>query len=248
VTPALAAVVFLAFLTEATVGFGSTVLTVTLGAHLMPIDALLAAYLPLGLLLSSLLLARSARQVDGRLLLRRALPAIAAGMALGLALLRWQTTPWPRLLFGLFVASLALIELRRLASGVEGPSTPLPRPVELGLLGAGGVIHGLFGSGGPLIVYALSRSLGDRGALRATLAALWWLLNVVLLINYAASGRLGASSLRATLLLLPSLLLGLGAGNWLHHRLPEKPFRWMVYLTLLLAGGSLAVRTFLELA
>lgn len=242
---ALFAIVFAAFVTEATVGFGSTILTVTLGGHLREVEGLLAVFVPLNVLLSALLLARSARLVEGGLLARVVLPPVGAGMLLGMLMFRQQGALLVQLGFGLFVVSLALIELgRTLMAAAGAPSAPLSRPAELGMLALGGLIHGLFGSGGPVIVYVLSRRLTDRSAMRATLSALWLGLNVVLVANYAAMGRLTASSLRETALLLPALGLGLAVGNRLHHRLPERPFRLLVYVVLLLAGGSLAVRTF----
>ena len=239
----LACIVLAAFLTEAIVGFGSTVLTVTLGAHLWGIDALLVRFVPLNLLLSALLLARSYRAVEGGFLLRSVLPSVALGMGIGVLLSRFPSGPWVRLVFGLFVTALALVELLRLLRRAPAPVAPLPRPLGWAMLALGGVIHGLFGSGGPMIVYVTSRHLEDRGAMRATLSALWLLLNGLLLVHFLAQGKLSPDTLRDSLLLLPSLVLGLILGDRLHHRLPERPFRWMVYLVLLLAGGALTART-----
>jgi uncharacterized membrane protein YfcA len=236
-------IVFLAFLTEAIVGFGAVILTVTLGAHLMGIDPLLARFLPLNLLLSSALLLRAGKLVEGRLLLRFLLPPVGAGLALGLLLARLQGGPWLRGVFGLFVVILSVSELTRL--GRAAPASP-PRPaLDRALLALGGVIHGLFGSGGPMVVYVLSRRVPGRGAMRATLAALWMLLNTLLLVSFLTRNQLSAATLKDSVLLLPSLGLGLFLGERLHHLLPDLLFRRLVYVVLLLAGGSLALRTLL---
>jgi uncharacterized membrane protein YfcA len=240
----LSLIVFVAFLTEAIVGFGAAILTVTLGAHRMGIEPMLARFLPLNLLLSSALLLRTGKLVEGRLLLRFLLPPIGAGLALGMLLARFQGGPWLRVLFGLFVVSLSVSELTRL--GREPRASSPPRPwLDRALLALGGVVHGLFGSGGPMIVYVLSRRVPGRGAMRATLAALWVLLNTLLLTSFLARGQLSAATLKDSLLLLPSLGLGLFLGEHLHHRLPELPFRRLVYAVLLLAGSSLALRALL---
>jgi len=236
-------IVFLAFLTEAIVGFGAVILTVTLGAHRMGIDPLLARFLPLNLLLSFTLLLRAGKLVEGRLLLRFLLPPVGAGLALGLLLARLQGGPWLRGVFGLFVVILSVSELTRL--GRATPASP-PRPaLDRALLALGGVIHGLFGSGGPMVVYVLSRRVPGRGAMRATLAALWILLNTLLLASFLAQGQLSTATLKDSVLLLPSLGLGLFLGERLHHLLPDLLFRRLVYVVLLLAGGSLALRTLL---
>ncbi|RYE94698.1 MAG: sulfite exporter TauE/SafE family protein, partial [Myxococcales bacterium] len=81
---ALAALVAVAFAVEATVGFGSTVLVVTIGAQWVPLDELLPAFVPVSLLLSAVLLGRARRVVPWRWLLVRVLPAVGAGMAAGM--------------------------------------------------------------------------------------------------------------------------------------------------------------------
>ena len=60
---ALAALVAVAFAVEATVGFGSTVLVVTVGAQWLPLEELLAAFVPVSLVLSAVLLGRARRVV-----------------------------------------------------------------------------------------------------------------------------------------------------------------------------------------
>jgi uncharacterized membrane protein YfcA len=239
----LSLIVFLAFLTEAIVGFGAVILTVTLGAHRMGIDPLLARFLPLNLLLSSALLLRAGKLVEGRLLLRFLLPPIGAGLALGLLLARLQGGPWLRGVFGLFVVILSVAELTRL--GRTTPATPPHPALDRALLALGGVIHGLFASGGPMVVYVLSRRIPGRGALRATLAALWILLNALLLTSFLARDQISAATLKDSVLLLPSLGLGLLLGERFHHLLPDLLFRRLVYVVLLLAGGALALRTLL---
>ncbi|MCU0655086.1 MAG: sulfite exporter TauE/SafE family protein [Polyangiaceae bacterium] len=238
-------IVFGAFLLESIVGFGSTVLTVTLGAHFLGLDALLVRFIPLNLLLSSLLLARAPRQAQLRFLGRGVLPAVGVGAALGLALTHLQGSRGGRLAFGLFIVTLALLELRRQLRPQPSLASPLPPVLHHVLLVLGGVVHGLFGSGGPVIVYVLSRRLTDRSAMRATLAVLWILLNGLLLAQFLVLGRLSLMTLRDSALLLPSLALGVLLGDRLHARLPERPFRLLVYLVLLFAGSALVLRTWL---
>jgi uncharacterized membrane protein YfcA len=70
-------------------------------------------------------------------------------------------------------------------------------------------------------------------------------MNTVLLATFVAHGKLSAATLHDSLGLLPSLAGGMIVGDVLHHRLPERPFRLLVYLVLLVAGTTLTVRTLL---
>jgi uncharacterized membrane protein YfcA len=103
------------------------------------------------------------------------------------------------------------------------------------VLGAG-VVHGLFSSGGPLLVWALGRSPIEKSAFRATLSAVWVVMASTLTLAYAWNGRVGRSSLAASAALLPVLAVSLAAGEWLHRRLDGERFRALVYSLLLVAG------------
>jgi len=242
VLPLFAAIVLLALLAEAVVGFGSTVLTVTLGAHLLPLDVLLPIFVPLNLVLSLYLVTRYRRTIDWRLLGGRVLPVAGLGTGAGLLLFRLQSSRALLLVFAVFVVLLAAVELIRALRGPRRSTQPLRPLPGVALLSAGGVIHGLFGSGGPMIVYFASRELRGKAAFRSTLSALWIVLNAALVVNYAALGLFTAETTRMSLLLLPVVALGTGLGDRLHGRLPERPFQLMTYGLLLFAGAALVVR------
>jgi uncharacterized protein len=110
------------------------------------------------------------------------------------------------------------------------------------------VIHGLFACGGPLAVYAIGREIPDKGRFRATLSALWLSFHGVLITNYVLGGELGAATLRESVLLVPSLILGLVAGERLHALVPQARFRQVVSVILLAAGLALLLRSLLQSA
>ena len=245
---ALPSLVALAFLLEAILGFGSTVIVVTVGAQFLPLDVLLPTYVPVNMLLSGYLVVRYRDQVDGALLVRRILPFMGLGLVAGLCVP--GTVPRPILLggFGVFVMALALPEVWALVRPSTGVSPtarpPLSRGAAAAVLGAGGFIHGLFGSGGPMVVYFTGRERLDKAAFRATLSALWLVLNAVLVGSFVSRGLLDESTLLRSAGLLPALLLGAVIGEVLHARVDVKVFRALVYTLLFAAGMSLALRSF----
>jgi uncharacterized membrane protein YfcA len=239
--PLFALVVLLAFFVEATLGFGATVVAVVLGCFLLPIELLLAAFVPLNLMLSTYIVVRYRRDLDRPLLLKRILPLMAAGMPAGMLLFAYGDERLLKTLFGLFVVALSTAELLRSGLGRGSPpARELPGVAKVALLLAGGVVHGAFATGGPMAVYVAGRAGLDKGAFRATLSALWLVLNAVLLGSYAFSGTLTAESARLTVLLFVPLVGGLALGEWLHRRIDAALFGRLVYAGLLLAGGVLA--------
>jgi len=242
-TAALAAIVFVAFVVEAAVGFGATVITVTLAAQFLPLDATLASFIPLNLALSIVIVSRNLRFVDWRLLLRFVLPLAAVGLAAGLALFKLRSTEALRLAFALFVVALSSVELLRATRAAAEPPPAARTPLVVVNVILGGFIHGLFGTGGPMLVWACGRMLGDKSRFRATLAVVWMVLNSALVISYARLGTLGRESAERSAFLVPSLLLALVVGERLHRRLEGRRFLLALWLLLLAAGLALAVRS-----
>lgn len=239
---ALVPIVFLAFTVEGTLGFGSTVLTLALAAHLLPVEAVVAAMLPVNLAMSGWLALCDRAEIDGRLLFGRVLPWMGLGTLAGLRLHALGGEWSIKAAFAVLVVLLAVLELARMTRArlVEAPPLP-PARAAAGLVLAG-LVHGVFATGGPLAVYVLGRALVDKGRFRATLSALWILLNLLLLASYARAGDLDGASLRLSAALVPSLLLGGLLGQRLHERVPLHRFRLGVFVVLLLAGISLLLR------
>jgi len=231
----LAAIVGGAFAIEATSGFGATILIVTFGVHLFPLTTLLPVIVPLGLVLSVSLAWRNRAHVDRSLVVRRILPLMGVGLAIGLAIFERASNDGLRRVFGFFVVGVALSELWRTLRETGAPR-PLPELATRAALFGAGVIHGLFSSGGPLLVYALGRLPIEKRVFRATLSTVWVVLASALTIAYAWQGRVGRESLLATATLLPVLATAFVAGDWAHHRLDESKFRILIYLLLIVAG------------
>jgi len=213
------------------------VIALALGVHLFSVKELLPVFVPLGLVVSTWLALRGRAHVDRRLLLARILPWMGLGLVFGLVVFERASHELLRRVFGGFVVVLAGLELSRIARARENDPAIPPHGATAALLGAG-VMHGMFSTGGPLLVWALGRSLAEKRAFRATLACVWLVLGGTLTASYAANDRLDGHTLRATAALVPVLGLALAAGEWAHQRLDERRFRVAVYALLLAAGAS----------
>jgi len=234
----LPAVVALAFAIEGAMGFGATVVTVALASLFMATTDVLPAFVPLNVMFSAYLVARNRRAIDGRLLVREVLPAMVAGMPIGIFAFRYLDETTLRLALGAFVIAVSIVQL-----GSKTEPRPLPTALSYGLLGAGGMVHGAFGSGGPLVVYVLGRRLaGDKAAFRATLSCLWLVTNAILAASYAQGGQLTTGTALTTATLLPPLLVGLVVGERVHRAVPADRFRSLIFVFLLGVGVVLAVR------
>src|SRR5687768_6775642 len=169
------AIVFAAQTVSAISGFGATVIVLTVGAQLYPIPAILIMVLPLSVLQSSLIAVRNHESIQWRLLVREVLPLLGAGLTVGFVIADQVGGEALRLAFGGLILALSL---RELYVGWRGGTAgaPLPAPVNAGFIGTAGVIHGIWATGGPPLVYALGRRGLDKAAFRSTLCIVWIIL------------------------------------------------------------------------
>lgn len=228
--------VLVSYTVEAMTGFGSIVIAMSLGALVLPIPTLLPVLAPLNIFMSGYLSWRYRRHVDRDLLLRVILPLMGVGTISGYLLRPELDDTLLKPLFGLLVIWFALRALWQSTQSV--PASPHPRWwTRLWIFGAG-MTHGLFASGGPLLVYALAGVGLNKAGFRATLILVWFTLNSALTIAFAFDGTL-QPALAHIALFVPVLLLGVFVGDHLHHRIDEFWFKRCIYGVLLIAGVAL---------
>lgn len=239
-----ALVLCLSYGVQTITGFGSMLLAVTLGAQLMPIDRVLTLALPLSLLQTTYIVLRHWRSIQWRLLLARILPAMGLGMLVGFWVAAHAPDAGLKRALGALVFALAARELWRLVPRRGGVVQPrkLPAALVWGVMWMAGVIHGVFATGGPLLVYVTSRIGLDKHAFRATLTGVWLVLNSVLIARFAAAGRFNWEIGESVLWLAPAILVGIFLGEKLHKRVNEERFRMAVYTLLLAASLVLLLR------
>lgn len=232
---AVALIVFFAFFTQAAIGFGAMVIAMTLSALIYPVTTLLSWFVPLVILLSAYLLIRHHDHIDWRLFFRRILPGMGVGMVLGQALFYSLNTDILKTALGALVMFLAGRELWR--------RNQTPRSVPLlPWTFAAGVVHGIFATGGPLLVYALNAQSLDKATFRSTLTVVWMVMALVLAGSYLSSGQLGADDLPQIGILAAVLPLSILAGEWLHRRINPERFKTAINLLLVFCGLVLLVR------
>lgn len=238
----LSAIVLFANLVGATAGFADSLIIITLAVHLYSIEFLVPIVVLLNLAMSAYLVVRYHSKIDRRLLLKQILPFTCIGLPLGLILFNVVKSEVLRLVLGAVVICLSVFELVVLfRSERDSVREPMSTAQSAFWLVTGGVIQGMYASGGPPMVYYAARNIPDEGVFRSTLSMLWLVLNVFLLISHIATGKLTSESAWYFVVLLPFLAIGVAIGERLHDVLPERSFRIFVYITLLATGISVFI-------
>ncbi|WP_339509771.1 sulfite exporter TauE/SafE family protein [Pseudomonas sp. RL_15y_Pfl2_60] len=230
---ALGIFILLAYTLEAVTGFGSIVIALSLGALLLPIELLLPILVPLNICMTGYLSWRYRKLIDRKLLLGMILPGMAVGTIIGYALLPIIDAQLAKRALGVLILVFAGRELLRLRTSSVSRARPLWQNRMITV--AAGISHGLFASGGPLLVHALAGNTLDKSRFRATLVCVWFSLNSLLTLAFILDGRI-YPALPQVALYAPLLLIGVWLGERLHRHVNEQYFRIAIYSLLLVTG------------
>ena len=160
------------------------------------------------------------------------------GLPIGMYLFRKIDSSSLKMVLAIFILAVSAYQLYRLGTN-KATKAPLQARAALPyylLLVAGGIIHGIFSSGGPLVVLYASRQLQDKGKFRATLCLLWVTLNTIIIATYLIEGSFTSPIAKTTALLVPFVLAGIVAGEKIHDKVNERTFSLIVFGMLFLTA------------
>ena len=236
----VALVVFLTHIQEGITGFGCTVLALPFIALLLGLKVAVPVLVIQAWVLTLYIVLVSRKQIVWR---EYAYILLIAGLGFPFGMYMSHRLPEDGLKWVLAIFMVAI--------GIHGFHKYMFRPNAKvnasqgskrwasGLLPIGGLIHGAFGSGGPLVVIYATKALQDKSLFRVTLCMVWFTLNTILVSQWIIRSTLSAHILRLTAFCLPFTVIGMLLGNVAHYRMNELLFRRLVYAVLIAAGITL---------
>ena len=227
-------VVLMTHFVEGITGFGSTALALPFCIMLVGVKTAVPVLIVLRLILSSCIVFIDYKNIVWKSYLK-IISIVGLGLPLGMIIFTYLPEEILMKILGVFMILVA-------ARGIYFSFNEKAIVREVGnraldlMLFLGGVIHGAFSAGGPLVAIYATQSLKDKGSFRATLSALWVTLNSILAIKIALSGNLLDGGVKYLGWSVPFLLAGMLLGNLAHNRIDEEFFEKVVYIVLLVAG------------
>lgn len=220
-------------------GFGAGLIAVAALAMVLPSVQDVVVLMTLACLLPELVvLVRTRRLVRWRETLT-VLFFTVVGVPLGTMALGWINPPLALTLLGIFLVLVgaAFLLLPARSGGIQWPIWVGPLA---GLMG--GVLGGLFGTGGPpaIIYFHLSRM--HKSTFRAQLMVVLNAITLTRVPSYALAGFFTAARLWSGLAIFPWVMVGAYGGYRLHLELNEVTFRRVVSVLLAGMGVMLLVR------
>lgn len=143
-------------------------------------------------------------------------------------------------ILGVIVILFAIINAYRFYTKKE--DSKLPKSVSLGILAASGIVHGMFVCGGPLLVTYLGGIIKDKTEFRATVSAVWIVLNSLIMITDITEGYFDLHLIYMLLISLAVLAAAMAVGNLIYKKMSKSVFLQLTYLLMLISGVSLLLK------
>jgi hypothetical protein len=232
------AVIVLGYLVFGLSGFGSTIVTVPILAHFLPISYLVPL-LALIDCVTATVVGRTSREHLARDELKALLPITFVGFVVGVTVLVKVPDIYLRTALGIFAVAVGI-------HGIVNPvvTRRISRWWSLPTGIFGGAMSTTFGTGGPIYATYLAARLSDKSQIRATMSTLIAISAIVRAVTYVVTGLVTVALATGALLAAPFAWLGLKVGTRIHVGLSQQQMRRVIGALLVLTGSSLLVRIF----
>ncbi|MFI3257652.1 MAG: sulfite exporter TauE/SafE family protein [Spirochaetales bacterium] len=227
-------VIFVSNIIQAITGFAGTMLAMPAAMLLIGLDNAKAILNVIAIIICTLVVIKDRAYINKKEVIKMTAFMII-GICIGMYLLKIIPTG---ILLQIYGVLITLIALKKLFIKKE---VPLPNLVLIFIIILAGIIHGMFISGGSLLVVYAITVLKDKKEFRATLSLLWIFLNSILLITHINAGYFTQDVRFMTYIAVPIALLSIVIGNKIHHMINQNVFLKITYCLLLISGISLLI-------
>ena len=235
-------VILLTNVIQGITGFAGTILAMPPGLMLVGYDVAKPILNLLGLLAGIYVFLTQRKHVNWKEL-RKVVLIMAVGILLGFYL-KHLLTGYDAILYkllGIFVIVLAVQGYFRFVHRKRGEETAASAGIKeeaksISLLVSSGIVHGMFVSGGPLLIGYLSKAIKEKTSFRATISTIWIILNTMILVQDIHTGLWTADLVVTQLISTPFMVAGMVIGSVLVKRMSQEVFMKLTYILLFLSG------------
>lgn len=217
-------VLFVANVIQAITGFAGTVLAMPPSIYLLGMDNAKVVLNVMALLSGLMIAVMSYHHMNKKEVIKICV-CMVAGMTIGIQICK--TVPSEQILLIIYGVIILLIAGKNLLCHRQ---RTLPKALLLVILLLAGVIHGMFVSGGALLVVYAAQVLKEKEEFRATLAPVWVVLNSILLVSQVRQGVFTEGNIRLILISIIPLFMATWLGKKLVKKVSQKVFLNLTYV------------------
>lgn len=228
-------VLFVSNVIQAITGFAGTVLAMPPSVYLLGLDHAKVVLNVMAWLSGLMIAVTGYRHINWKELLKMS-AVMLVGMFAGIQICRIVKSE--NILLTIYGIIIVVVALKNLCIHTE---KKLPDFILWIVLILAGIIHGMFVSGGALLVIYATQVLKEKEEFRATVAPVWVVLNFFLMVTQFRSGLVGTADIRLICISILPLLIATWLGKKLVCKVSQKVFLNLTYILLLISGVSLIV-------
>ncbi len=227
-------ILFIAFTVQSLTGFGGPLIAMPLGISVVGVELAKPVITFCAWLSAAVIAVRNHKSIVYRELFKMS-GVMIVFMIAGLWLFTNVKLSFLQIAYGIVVICIGLKKL------FLPSEKPVPKWMAALAICLAGVMQGLFVSGGSfLVIYAIG-AIPEKQRFRATLSAVWAVVNILLLVSYALDGSFTRPVLSAGALGLIPLSAAVVCGSLLAGKMKQKVFLTGAYILLVISGAVLLI-------
>ncbi|MCR5699717.1 MAG: TSUP family transporter [Treponemataceae bacterium] len=244
-------VILLANIIQGITGFAGTILAMPVSMMTVGFEVARPVLNGLGILAGLMVLVTCYKKINW-IEFTQIILVMATGIVIGMVI-KHTLVGKGKILFiilGVFIIIIAVIGLIKMfvpMKKLEDKKEKMPKDArtittliaDYGLLLGSGIIHGMFVSGGPLLIAYLTRKIKDKDTFRATISTVWILLNGIIFATDCINGVYTKPLLVTQAISIPFMCAGVVIGGFLYKHMSQKVFIILTYILLIISGISL---------
>jgi len=238
-------VVLLSNIIQGITGFAGTVLAMPVSTLLVGFETAKPILNVLGILAGLYIVITSYKNIDKREFLKITCVmvfGIVGGMFLK-GLFTGNPTLMYRLLGAIVIAVGTVGIIKSFIKKKDGDADKKQNPVlSYSLLITSGIVHGMFVCGGPLLVSYLTGRLKDKDKFRATISAVWVVLNTVIMIDDIRAGYFSKELVILLAVSAAVMFAAMAIGSVLYKKMSRELFMKITFVLLIISGISLFIK------
>lgn len=225
-------VIIVSNILQVVAGFGGNMIAVPLGIRLVDLESVKCVLNTFSTVGCIALMVQTRKDINKKETVKMT-AGMLLGMVIGVLVIRSFSLDYLLYFYGGFVIIVGFIKL------FVKKTISVPKLVLTGVILIAGIIHGMFLSGGTmLVIYAIS-AITEKKSFRATMNAVWVITGVIYVVYDAVSGNFTKVNILRSVVGTATLLISMPIGNYLFRKISQKKFLVMTYVLIILAGASM---------
>ena len=225
----------LAYFIESIFGFGGTIIFLGVSGFFIDFDLLLKIAMFLGLNSGLAILIQSFKHVSFKDL-KKILSMTIPGALVGTYLIEYLQTD---ILLNIFAIILVMYLILNLINSNYNPHNY----IKNSFIFLGGLIQGLFTIGGPFVLMGYKDKFLNKQQLRSTMAAYFFIINLIRIIQYSLSGNNISLTIKDYYLTGIAVMVCVWCGYFVHTRIPEQIFKKAIIVCITIIGFLILIKT-----